>query len=469
MTHTDTVRPVHQIISPLAGALALEALQTQALPALMPLMRQLWPICRSITGPGVRETLDILGTWIPLERYATRSGARIYDWVVPPEWSITDAFIIGPDGEKVIDFRRNNLHVVQYSEPVNVELDLERLQERLHSIPEQPDAIPYVTSFYRPTWGFALTERQRRALKPGTYRCVIDSVLDPGGQLDFAHVSLGAGREQVLFSTYVCHPSMANNELSGQVVQIALMRLLGDIGTRLRYRGAFTTETIGTLCFLSRFADTLSDVIGGCVISCVGDDGPFTFVRSRGGRTRSDSLFIHVLGHAHHGAATDVRPWHPLGTDERQYCSPGFNLPIGSFSRSRSGEFAEYHTSLDNLDFVNESGLQGSLRLLLRVCQAFEMNLYPVRTNPYGEPQLGRRGLYDTNRTGAAQRTIEQMFILAYADGTHDMLAIADAAGVPIWTLLETLDTLVQADLLTLAERPAPIESAVAAARTSLT
>jgi aminopeptidase-like protein len=446
------------VTSHLAGALALDALLKGPLPEMMPLMRQLWPICRSITGPGVRETLDILGTWVPLERYSTPSGAQVYDWVVPPEWSIRDAFVIGPGGEKVIDFRQNNLHVVQYSEPVDVELDLDDLQERLHSIPEQPDAIPYVTSFYKRTWGFALTERQRRALKPGRYRCVIDSALDPAGRLDFAHAALAHGRQQVLFSTYVCHPSMANNELSGQVVQIALLRMLRDITTRHTYRGAFTTETIGTLCFLSRFAETLTDVIGGCVISCVGDDGPFTFIRSRIGSSPSDRVFAHVLRYATGGKTVDVRPWHPVGTDERQYCSPGFNLPMGSLSRSRSGEYAEYHSSLDNLDFVTESGLQGSLLFLLRVCQAFEMNLYPVRTNPYGEPQLGRRGLYSTDRTSAASRTVERLFILGYADGAHDMLDIADAAGVPVWTLLDALHSLVDADLVTLAERPSPID-----------
>jgi aminopeptidase-like protein len=436
----------------LTGAAALEALLRQPLPDMMPLMRQLWPICRSITGPGVRDTLDILDTWVPLERYSTPSGAHVYDWVVPPEWTIRDAYVIGPDGRKIIDFQHNNLHIVHYSEPVDVELDLDALQERLHSIPEQPDAIPYVTSFYRRTWGFALTDRQRRALQPGTYRCVVDSVLDPAGRLDFAHVALGSGRQQVLFSTYVCHPSMANNELSGQVVQIALLRLLAQVRSRLTYRGVFTTETIGTLCFLSRFADTLAGVVGGCVLSCVGDDGPFTFIRSRIGSSRSDRCFAHALRHASEGMPVDVRVWHPVGTDERQYCSPGFNLPMGSFSRSRPAEFAEYHTSLDNLDYVTEAGLQRTLRMLLRVCQTFELSLYPLRTNPYGEPQLGKYGLYSAERASVAPRTVERLFILGYADGEHDMLDIADAAGVPVWTLLEALDSLVQAGLITLSE-----------------
>ena len=447
---------MQDIANPLVGARALQQILAQPMPEMMPLMRQLWPICRSITGPGVRETLDILGASVPLERYASPSGSQIYDWTVPPEWSIRDAYILDPNGTKIVDFQRNNLHVVGYSEAVDIELALSELQQRLHSIPDLPDAIPYITSFYKRNWGFCLSDRQRKNLKPGRYRCVIESTLDPKGRLDFAQAHLGAGPEEILFSTYICHPSMANNELSGPVVQSTLLKLLAGLkGRRLGYRGAFTTETLGTLCFLSRFEKEIkANVSGGCVISCVGDDGPFTFVRSRIGSARSDRLFVHTIKHANSDSKIDIRDWYPIGTDERQYCSPGFNLPMGSFSRSRFEDFPQYHTSLDNFDFVSEQGLQRSLTTLLRACQAFEMNLYPVRTNPYGEPQLGKRDLYSTDRTSASRLTIELLFILGYADGAHDMLDIAEKASCPIWSLLGALESLLAAGLVTLSARP---------------
>lgn len=442
----------------LAGARAIESvLQAGSADAMMPLMRRLWPICRSITGPGLRESLDILSESLPLERYATRSGQRVFDWEVPAEWIIRDAYIADSGGNRIVDFKISNLHVVQYSEPVDIELDLPGLQQRLHSIPEQPDAIPYLSSYYRRNWGFCLSDRQRRALKPGRYRCVIDSEFKSDGQLDFAqYIVKGETDSDLLFSTYLCHPSMANNELSGPVVQARLLQILSGLKSlRLNYRGAFTTETVGTLCYLDRFgAEIKGRVQGGCVISCVGDPGPYTFVRSRIGDAVSDKIFEHVLSHANLDRPVTIRDWHPVGSDERQYCSPGFNFPVGSFSRSRFEEFPEYHTSLDNLEFVSEDGLQDSLRLLLRVCEAFEMNLYPSRVNAFGEPQLGKRGLYTSDRTSVDRETLDRMFILAYADGQTSMLSIAQKAERPIWALLGALETLVVADLVMLSNGP---------------
>lgn len=447
----------NQSLAKLAGARGIETLlRAGDMPQAMPLMARLWPICRSLTGPGVRESLGILSEVLPLETCSTRSGAQVYDWTVPPEWRIRDAYVQDASGKRVIDFRQSNLHVVQYSEPVSVELPLDELQLRLHSIPDQPDAIPYVTSYYRRDWGFCLSHSQRQLLQPGPYRCVIDSDLDPLGQLDFARFRLpGDSESQVFFSTYVCHPSMANNELSGLVVQILLLKLLSTlVRRRLSYCGAFTTETLGTLCFLEQFGEEIKQtVIGGSVISCVGDDGPFTYVRSRRGNTDNDRIFEHVLRHQNEGHRVDVRDFHPMGSDERQYCSPGFNFPTGSFSRSRFEDFPQYHTSLDNLDYVSEQGLQRSLRILLRHCQSLEMNLVPVRVNPYGEPQLGKRGLYSSNRTAPSEDTIDNLFILDYADGEHSMLDIAMKSGKPIWLLLEALARLVQADLIELEDR----------------
>ena len=420
---------------------------------MMPLMRRLWPICRSIAGPGVRESLDVLGEELELQRCSTPSGQDVFDWTAPPEWRIHEAYVEDETGDRIIDFGVNNLHIIQYSEPVDIKLDLDELQKHLYSIPDIPDAIPYITSYYKRRWGFCLTERQRQALQPGRYRCVIKSEFRGDGQVDFAQfICGGASTETILFSTYLCHPSMANNELSGPVVQTRLMQVLAGLsGLRLQYRAAFTTETIGTLCFLSKFGSELNDhVRGGCVVSCVGDPGPYTFVRSRRRNSASDQIFEHVLTHIGAGTPIVLRDWHPLGSDERQYCSPGFNLPIGSFSRSRFEEFPEYHTSLDNLDFVTEQGLDDSLLLLLRACQAFELNCRPIRINPFGEPQLGKRGLYASDRTSVDRATLDRMFILAYADGETDMLKIANEAGRPIWELLEPLQSLVDADLVRL-------------------
>ena len=442
----------------LAGAHALQSvLYAGSYEPMMPLMRRLWPICRSITGPGVRESLDIIDEKLSLERYATPSGQPVFDWRVPPEWRIRDAYIADESGVRIVDFRKNNLHVVQYSEPVDTVLDLTELQARLNSIPAQPDAIPYLSSYYRRSWGFCMTERQRQMLKPGKYRCVIDSELKSDGQLDFAQcVVRGASTDEIFFSTYLCHPSMANNELSGPAVQTGLLKILSGLNDlRLTYRAAFTTETLGTLCYLDRFGRQIrKNIRGGCVISCVGDPGPFTFVRSRIGDTASDSIFAHVLSHIVPPDRASTRDWHPVGSDERQYCSPGFNFPMGSFSRSRFEEFPEYHTSLDNLEFVNETALKESLRYLLRVCQAFELNLYPSRVNPYGEPELGKRGLYKSDRTSLDRATTHRMFILAYADGTNSMLRIAEISKRPIWELLDPLQSLVDANLITLSAKP---------------
>jgi aminopeptidase-like protein len=438
----------------LSGARVLETiLEAAEQPLMMPLLRQLWPICRSIAGPGVRESLDILAEILPLERYATPSGETVYDWQVPPEWRIHEAYIADQSGARVVDFRNNNLHVVQYSEPVDAVLDLSDLQPHLHSIPDLPAAIPYLTSYYRRSWGFCLTERQRTNLLPGAYRCVIDSEFRADGQLDVAQCMVaGESSREIFFSTYLCHPSLANNELSGPVVQTTLLRVLAGVrGLRLSYRGAFTTETLGTLCYLKKFGHEIKERIeGGAVVTSVGDPGPFTFVKSRRGGTMNDRIFEHVLEHLPADAEVRLRDWHPIGSDERQYCSPGFNFPIGSFSRSRFQDSPEYHTSLDNLDYVTEEGLQASLRVLLRVCQAAEMNLYPRRTNPFGEPQLGKRGLYRSDRTSVDQATLDRMFVLAYADGATCMLRIAQLAGRPIWGLLEALESLVAADLVTL-------------------
>ncbi len=445
--------------SPLAGALAIDRyLEERALPEMEPFIRRLWPICRSLMGPGVRETLDIIGESVPLQRYQFRSGSKIYDWEVPPEWRIRDAYILDESRTRIVDFRANNLHIVGYSEPVDRILSLEELQPHLHSIPDMPDAIPFVFSYFNRTWGFCVAQNQRDALKEGRYRCVVDSDLDTNGALDVAETLLpGTSPEAVFFSTYCCHPSMANNELSGPAVQTALFKVLQTIGgLRLSYRGAYTTETLGTLCYLSKVGSELRKTMaGGAVITCVGDDGSFSYVRSRRGKSVMDKVADHVLNAGSDGRPVVLRDYHPVGSDERQYCSPGFDLPVGSFSRGRF-DYPTYHTSLDTLGFVNEQGLAGSLRALLRICQAFEMRLYPIRTNPFGEPQLGRRGLYASALRAMEGWSEKILHILTWSDGRHDMVDIAEKAKCPVWELLPGLLKLSEYDLVRLTETETP-------------
>lgn len=420
---------------------------------MMRLVRRLFPICRSITGAGLRETLDILGERMPLERHRVPSGTQCYDWIVPPEWNVRDAFVANSKGDRVIDFRRNNLHLVSYSVPVDAHLTLRELRPRLHSLPDVPDAIPYRTTYYHRDWGFCLSDRQLRQLPEDTYHVRIDSTLAPGF-LDFATATLGSGAAgEVLLSSYVCHPSMANNELSGPVVLATAYELLREVtGLRHRYRFLLNPETIGSIAFLSLEGPTLQRSLrAGYVVTCVGDDGPYTYKRSRRGDTLADRAAEHALRHACPAERLRVLRFDPKGgSDERQYCSPGFDLPFGSLSRSLYGTYPEYHTSLDDLSFVSESGLEGSLVALLRILETIELDERYVRTNPYGEPQLGRRGLYPS--LGAAKTVDEQvarlLYLLNFSDGQHDLIDIAELIGEPVWQLVAPLEMLLSADLL---------------------
>ena len=423
------------------------------LPAMMPMMRELFPICRSITGEGVRRTLDIIGKVIPLERGRVPSGTNCFDWEVPREWNIREAFVKNSSGEKIIDFSANNIHVVGYSVPVRTHLSLEELKQHLHSMPDFPDAIPYRTSYYNEHWGFCVSDEQMKSLKEDFYEVVIDSSLEPG-YLDYAQCLLpGTGEGEVFFSSNVCHPSLANNELSGPVLVATLMSLLSGLpSTRHNYRSLFIPETIGAIVFLSQHHHELKKMMkAGYVVSCVGDSGPYTYVRSKRGNTLADRAAEHVLRHLPQEGKVNIRDFDPVGSDERQYCSPGLNLPVGSLLRSRHGEYREYHTSRDNLDFVSEAGLCGSLEVYLRVVQTLEMNCRPMRTNPYCEPQLGRRGLYSKLAGSPVEDYIVKLLnILSFADGDHDVIDIANRLDCPIWDLLELLEKLVEADLIRL-------------------
>jgi aminopeptidase-like protein len=434
-------------------ASAVDGLLSGELPAMMPLMRRLFPICRSLTGEGVRQTLDILGESIPLARERVATGTKCFDWEVPREWNIRDAYVKNPAGERVIDFRKSNLHVVGYSVPVRRRLSLGELQEHLHSMPDYPEAIPYRASYYNEAWGFCLTHEQREALPDATYEVLIDSGLEPG-HLDYAQALLpGAGDREVFFSTYVCHPSLANNELSGPVLVSTLFGLLRGLPRARRgYRALFAPETIGAIVFLSRHHEELrAKLDAGYVVTCAGDDGPFNLKRSKRGGTLADRAAEHVLRHPPRPRQVIVRDFDPVGSDERQYCSPGIDLPVASLMRSRYGEYREYHTSRDDLDFVSEEGLRGSLEAYLRVVQTIELNCTPTRTNPYCEPQLGRRGLYSKLVTSGVEGYVVKLLnILCFADGEHDLIAIAERIGCPVWELRPLLEKLVEADLIRL-------------------
>ena len=414
-------------------------------------LRDLYPICRSLTGPGVRQTLDYLGERLPgLTRHSVESGTKVFDWVVLPEWTIRSATLLCPDGTVVADLRDHTLHVMGYSRPVDVELDLDELQPHLHSLPEQPDAIPFVTSYYRESWGFCLTHRQRSALPPGRYRARIDSTLGPG-RLDYADLVIpGKSADEVLLSTYVCHPSMANNELSGPVLATALGQwLAGRPSRRLTYRLVFVPETIGSIVYLSRHLEHLRRrLVAGFVLTCVGDERAVSMVESPYGDTLADRVARHVLGRLAPGAIT--YPFTERGSDERQYCSPGVRLPVCSVMRSKHSTYPEYHTSLDDERLVTPVGLAGSYAIYRAMIEALECNCLPDTAQPC-EPQLGPRGLYPVTSVKGSTATVRlQSNILAYCDGTNDLLAIADRLGADVVECRAIVDRLLAAGVLRL-------------------
>jgi aminopeptidase-like protein len=412
------------------------------------LMRRLFPLCRSLTGDGVRSTFDVLGEEIPITRTDIPSGTQVFDWIVPDEWNIRDAYIADADGTRVVDFRRSTLHVVSYSEPVRATLPLEQLRERLHTLPEQADVVPYRTSYYERTWGFCLSHRELLELRPGDYEVVIDSTLEPG-HLSYAELAIeGEGTGEVLVSTYVCHPSLANDNLSGIAVATMLARELLNRRRRHTYRFLFAPGTIGPLAWLHENRDRLDRVEHGLTVSCIGDGGNLTYKRSRRGDAVVDHAAETVLRDS--GAPHRVLPWEPWGGDERQFCSPGFDLPVGCLMRTPHGEFAGYHTSADGLDRIRPESLAQAVDVCLDLVDVLESNRRYTNLSPYGEPQLGRRGLYRS--VGGAVTTPDDeralLWVLNQSDGHSTLLDVARNSGLRYSVVRRAAERLEQAGLL---------------------
>jgi aminopeptidase-like protein len=395
------------------------------------LIEELYPICRSITGDGLRATLRAVQKRVPIEISEVPSGTKVLDWTVPDEWNITDAFVRNSRGERVIDFRRSNLHVVNYSEPVRKRLPLTELKTHLFSLPDRPDWIPYRTSYYDRNWGFCVSQRQLETISDGEYEVVIESRLEPGA-LTYGELLLpGETREEVLVSTHCCHPSLANDNLSGIALAVGLAGALSDAERRYSYRFLFLPGTIGSITWLSRNEEAVARVRHGLVVACVGDAGPLHYKKSRRGDAEIDRAVIHVL--ATSGRDHRVLEFSPYGYDERQYCSPGFDLAVGSLTRTPHGRYPEYHTSADGPGLVRDEALAESLWAYLDVFAVLEGNARFVNTSPKGEPQLGRRGLYRAigGVPDPGRQSLAMLWVLNLSDGGHDLLAIAERSGLP--------------------------------------
>lgn len=414
--------------------------------------RALFALCRSLTGPGIRATLGYIAERIPLAIREVPSGTPVLDWAAPQEWTPRSAWIRRLDGETVVDFSRHSLHLLQYSKAVDRVVPVEELQRHLHSLPEQPDLIPYRTAYYGDTWGFCLPHRLRESLRDASYRVHIDADLAPGALSYGECVLPGESAEEVLISVHCCHPSLANDNLSGLSLALELARALAGRKRRFTWRFLFIPATIGSLAWLAANRDKVERIRHGLVLSCLGDGGAFHYKASRRGDAAIDRIAAHVL--KHEDAGNRVLPFIPYGYDERQYCSPGFDLPVGCLMRSPNGTFPEYHTSADNLDFVRPEHLARSYAVLERIASVIEGDALLRSTVPYGEPQLGRRGLYAAiggTGPGGTSHGFDQMtllWVLNLADGRHTLLDMAERAGQPFTAVRAAADAATAAGLL---------------------
>ena len=418
--------------------------------AMYQLISDLYPVCRSITGNGVRKTLAILQQYIPLEIRQVPTGTQVFDWTVPKEWNIRDAYVKNAKGEKIIDFQKSNLHLLNYSIPIQKKMPLSELKEHLFSLPERPDWIPYRTSYYSENWGFCLTHRQLEALEDGEYEVYIDSSLEPGHLTYGEYYLPGASKKEVLFSCHICHPSLCNDNLSGISVVTFLAKHLSSLSLRYSYRFLFIPGTIGSITWLSVNESKTFQIKHGLIAAGLGDSGKLNYKKSRRGNAEIDKAVIHVLQHS--GQEYQINDFSPYGYDERQFCSPGFNLPVGSLTRTPFGQYPQYHTSADNLDFVRADKLADSLEKYLAVVNILENNRKYLNTNPKCEPQLGKRGLYGTFGGTQDKKTKEMatLWVLNLADGKRSLLDISDRAGLEFSVIRDAAHALVKGGLLEL-------------------
>ena len=412
------------------------------------LISELYPFCRSITGNGVRQTLHSVQKYIPLKIHEVPTGTKVFDWEVPREWNISDAYIKNSKGVKIIDFNKSNLHVLNYSIPVNKKVNLEELKKHMFTLPGRPDLIPYRTSYYQENWGFCMSHNQFRTLQDDTYEVCIDSTLINGSLTYGEYFIKGEKEDEILISTHVCHPSLCNDNLSGIVVSAFLAKILGSQKLKYSYRFLFIPGTIGSIVWLSKNEKNLNKIKHGLVATLLGDNSDFTYKRSRRGNAEIDKAVEHYLKSAN--KPHKIIDFIPYGYDERQYCSPGFNLPVGCLTRKPHGEFPEYHTSADNMDFVKPQRLAESLSVYLEILNILEHNSTRVNLNPKCEPQLGRRGLYDkiggTNETQIMQ--LAALWILNMSDGYNSLLDIAVKSGIEFRLIKKAADALSECDLL---------------------
>ena len=399
------------------------------------LIKKLYPVNRSLTGPGNLETLKMIKNIIPnLKILKFKSGKKVFDWKIPPEWSVKSAYIIDPNGKKILDFKKNNLHLLGYSQSINLSLKLDDLKKNIFSLPKQPNAVPYVTSYYKKNWGFCLKDNQRKKLKKGIYKVRIKSYFTKG-YLNYGEILWkGKKKKEIFFSTYICHPSMANNEVSGPVLATAIGKYINNIkNNNYSYRMIFIPETIGSIAYLSKnIIKMKKNVKAGFNLTCVGDNLKYSYIPSRNGHTLADNILQHVLNFSK--IKFKKYTFLDRGSDERQYCSPGVDLPVVVFCRSKFGDYDEYHTSLDNLNFISSNGFQGSFNVIKKVIDSLEINKN-VKSKFLCEPQLGKRGLYpEISKKNIYDEIFLQSNIIAYADG-RSLLEIAEILNVPIWEL----------------------------------
>ncbi|MBL6448104.1 DUF4910 domain-containing protein [Fulvivirga sp. 29W222] len=401
------------------------------------LAEELYPLCRSITGAGTRDTLEILKHHIPLVMSKIPSGTKVFDWEVPKEWNIRDAYVLDPLGQKIIDFKKSNLHVVNYSIPVHKKMSLQELRRHIYTLPEYPDWIPYRTTYYKEDWGICMTHKQFQGLNEGTYEVHIDSSLE-SGYLTYGELLIeGEQKEEVLISTHICHPSLCNDNLSGISMATFLAKHLMGKKNRYSYRFLFIPGTIGAITWLSINEQKTGGVRHGLIAALLGDTGPFTYKKSRRGDAEIDQVVQYVL--ERNDKRNKVIDFVPYGYDERQFCSPGFNMPVGCLTRTPYGEYPEYHTSADNLTFISADSLEGSLKIYLKIITVLEANRKYINILPKCEPQLGKRGLYEAigGNNDARKFQLALLWVLNMSDGEHTLLDIARKSVIDFETLME--------------------------------